>query len=74
MAPEEIFSQLGLRMVNFFLHSYTFCPLFILFSPVWIRIQNTDPQISCIRIQFGSGCEFTTLVTCIVTFNEKSFL
>ena len=37
MAPEGIFSQLGLWIVNFCLQPYTFCLLFILSSPVWIH-------------------------------------
>ena len=47
MAPGEIFSKLGLSMVNFCLHPYTFC----LFSHAWTRIcfRNTDPI--WIRIQ-----------------------
>ena len=40
MAPEEIVSQLGLWMVNFFLQSYTFCLKFILFYLIL-----PDPQV-----------------------------
>ena len=55
MAPEEILGQLCFWMVNFFRQPYTstFCLVFILFSPLWIRIliqeipeyrSNLDPD------------------------------
>ena len=42
MAPNEIFRQLSLWIVNLYLKSYTFCLYFILFLPVWIEL-----PISC---------------------------
>ena len=45
MAPEEIFSQLSIWIVNVFLRSYTFLPVF-LFLPVWMRIHKVPEHRS----------------------------
>ena len=49
--------HLSLWIVNLYLKSYTFYLHFILYLHVWIRIRiwNTDPESSWIRIQYGSG-------------------
>ena len=58
MAPEELFSQLSLWMVNLCLKYFSFCIYFILYLHVWIRTYRApefeshtgpDPHPQCCR-------------------------
>ena len=64
MLPKEIFIQLSLWIVIFYLKSYIFCLHFILYLHVWIRfrIPNTNRESSWIWIQNGSGFTITTML------------
>ena len=68
LSHKEVFYQLSLWIVNYYLKSDIFCLHLILYLHVWIRIRiripNTDPDPGSlwIRIQYGSWS--TTLVLC----------
>ena len=67
MAPEEIFSQLGLWMVNACLQPYTFYLLYILFSICEsgsTKFLNTNP--------IGSGSTTLALTITVYRMFKKS--